>query len=1034
MSTELENKYKDTIDLPQTEFPMRGNGPVREPEIQAKWSSENIYQEVLALRKRQKADAFILHDGPPYLSSPNIHIGTALNKILKDIVIKYKTQRGYYTPYVPGYDSHGLPIENAVVQEIKGGREAVTVAELRELCKQFALNNLAGQEAKFKRLGVLGDWEHPYITLDPKFEAEQIRLFGEMSTKGFIYRGLRTVYWSYGAQTALADAEVEYNEEHVSTAIYVAFPLEPVRKAASASMLLDSEDSKFVDLLKDSRIVIWTTTPWTIPGNMAICLNKNIDYVIVKAIDNETQEDKGNFIIAKDLVENFAKETKLIITQNSESFKGSLLEGLVAIHPLFGRPSPIIFGEHVTTDAGTGCVHTAPGHGQEDFAVGKEYGLEIVCPVDGKGVYTKDAGVYDLRDRTILEKYTAKNASLKAKLESLGLSPSEKLPDARHASSEEPELTTSSMMVLRDEHNDVDGTLQMGLEGFHVIKQGNDLLLALLEDAGALLAANKLVHSYPYCWRSKTPLLYRATEQWFCSVDGFRTQALSEIDKVNWIPERGRNRIYTMVKERGDWCISRQRTWGVPIPALYNQADINEQGNPRAILDPLIIEHVAKIFATEGSSAWYTKEIKDLVPLDYLKANPNIELENLSREVDTMDVWFDSGSTHRSVVAINPVLCPSGKFSPVDLYLEGSDQHRGWFQSSLLTSVATNGVAPYKSVLTHGFVMDEKGRKMSKSLGNVVDPDTVIQNYGADILRLWVASVDYSIDIKVGDAMFKQLSDIYRNFRNTARYLLGNLNDFNPAIDMVDYEDLWQLDKLLLHRLQVLTERLTEAFDNYQFFKYYQLIQNFCSVDLSAFYFDIIKDRLYTHGTNSQSRRSAQVVLYHLLSSINRFLVPVLPHMAEDIFEYTPELIKAKYQIDRFVEGSTSVLLSNWPLVDDKLLDNILSSNWDRILEIRELVNKEIEILRKDKIIGKSLEAAVSIAAPQADYDLLKSIEKEIKAVFIVSDLSLTKAESLRIIASKFDGHKCVRCWKLFASNTLSNGICGVCAEAVANR
>ena len=803
MTTEnLENLYKDTIDLPQTDFPMRGNGPVREPEIQKSWEEKHVYEHSLDLRASESAKLFVLHDGPPYLSSDRIHIGTALNKILKDIVIKYKAQKGFKAPYVPGYDSHGLPIETAVVQEIKGGRSAVSIPELRELCKNFALKNLKGQEEKFKRLGVLGDWEHPYITLDPKFEAEQIKLFGEMSSKGFIYRGLKTVYWSYGAETALADAEVEYNEEHVSNSIYVAFKL-------------DTESCKKINRadLCDSRILIWTTTPWTIPGNMAICLNPDIDYVLVEAIStkNDERTSLGKIIIAEKLITSVSKDLKLEIINSGTSFKGSSLDGLIAIHPLFSRPSPIIFGDHVTLDAGTGCVHTAPGHGHEDFDIGKKYNIEIICPVDGRGVYTKQAGKYTFKNPEILKSFSEKNESLKQKLSNLN----------------NPE--------------------ELNLEGFHVIKQGNDLLISMLIDSGALLGKNKITHSYPYCWRSKTPLLYRATEQWFASVDGFRDKALSEIEKVTWIPERGRNRIYSMVAERGDWCISRQRTWGVPIPAFYNQAKLNEHGNPEAILDQEIIAHVSKIFAEEGSNAWYQKEIKELIPQSFLDKNPDIKIENLKREMDTMDVWFDSGSTHRTVVMQRPELCPDGQFHPVDLYLEGSDQHRGWFQSSLLTSVATNGQAPYKAVLTHGFVMDEKGRKMSKSLGNVVDPIQVMDSYGADILRLWVASVDYSIDIKVGENLFKQLSDIYRNFRNTARYMLGNLFDYDPLSDYVSYDNLWSIDKLILHKLQDLINKLSECFDNYQFFKYYQLIQNFCSVDLSAFYFDIIKDLSLIH-------------------------------------------------------------------------------------------------------------------------------------------------------------------------------------------
>ena len=1012
---DLEYKYKDTIDLPQTEFPMRANSAIRELEFQAEWYKKKIYETSLELRDKENAETFILHDGPPYLSSDKIHIGTALNKILKDIVIRYKSQRGYKTPYIPGYDSHGLPIENAVVQGIKGGRQAVSVTELREQCKEFALKNLKGQEEKFKRLGILGDWDNPYVTLDPKFEAEQIKLFGEMAEKGFIYRGLKTVYWSYGAETALADAEVEYNEEHVSQAIYVSFAcvnlVEKSHLLRYAHLEASRTDSELFD---DVKMVVWTTTPWTIPGNMAIALGKDIDYVVVKASRQDQDGNlthAGNFVLAKDLVEKVAKDTKLELEIISEAIKGKEFDGVICKHPLFDRESPIIFGDHVTTDAGTGAVHTAPGHGQEDFFVGKEYGLEILCPVDGRGVYTSEALNYEFKNKDHLLKAAENNSALKAKLE----------------------------------NREIDRAIE--LAGFQVIKHGNDLLIAMLKDSGALLANNKIVHSYPYCWRSKTPLLYRATEQWFCSVDGFRKEALAEIDKVSWIPERGRNRIYKMVEDRGDWCISRQRTWGVPIPAIYDSEDLNEQGNPRAILDQEIIQVLAPVFAKEGSSVWYSKELSELIPRDLIARSvgdaaissmtDDVINQRFKKETDTMDVWFDSGSTHRSVVQARKELCPDGKFKPVDLYLEGSDQHRGWFQSSLLTSVAANGFAPYKSVLTHGFVMDEKGRKMSKSLGNVVDPADVIKNYGADILRLWVASVDYSIDIKVGDTMFKQLSDIYRNFRNTSRYILGNLHDFDPKENYVAYDKLWSLDKYILNQLQSLTIFLTSDFDSYQFFKYYQRIQNFCAVELSAFYFDIAKDRLYTHGTDSLSRRATQTVLYELLRALNRFFVPVLPHLAEDIFNFTPTAIKnSYYDSDFFMKGvreeNASILLSNWPLANKDFINDDLSNIWSEILSVKDSAYRQIEQIRKSKEISKSLEVFLDFCLDNDEqYKAMKSIENEIKSVFMIGDFVLKKADKWSILASKFDGDKCVRCWKYFKSDEINDGICEVCTEAV---
>lgn len=998
---ELENKYKNTVDLPKTEFPMKGNGPVREIEFQEKWNEKKIYEAGIEKRKSLKSPKFILHDGPPYLSSDKIHIGTALNKILKDIVIKYKSQRGFEAPYIPGYDSHGLPIENAVVKEIKGGRESVSVLELREKCKEFALKNLKGQEAKFKRLGVNGNWDHPYVTLDPKFEAEQIRLFAEMASKGHIYRGKKAVYWSYGCETALADAEVEYNEEHKSNSIYVSFLI----KTENFRTLKIPES--FKKSLEEAYVLIWTTTPWTIPANLAISINPNFNYLIAEIVSISEEDEKKKaykslligrkILLAEDLLDSVSRETKLELKIVSDSIKGKELEGVITKHPLYNRESPLILGDHVTASSGTGCVHTAPGHGQEDFEIGKKYALEVLCPVGPQGYFTALALPY------------------------------------QHSSFGEIKLEGIHTVEKRSLHP-VDPEKKVS---------GNDLVIEFLKDSGNLLEHKTIVHSYPYCWRSKTPLLYRATEQWFASIDAFREKALSEIDKVQWIPERSRNRIYAMVQERGDWCISRQRTWGVPIPAFYDQSQVDENGNFKSILDPEIIEHIAKIFENEGSSAWYSKAVSELIP-ESIAYKLSLNVENLIKETDTMDVWFDSGSTHRSVVKARPELCPDGIFEPVDLYLEGSDQHRGWFQSSLLSSVATNGIAPYKSVLTHGFVMDEKGKKMSKSAGNVVDPEKVIKNYGADILRLWVASVDYSVDIKVGDTMFKQLSDIYRNFRNTSRYMLGNLFDFDPSKDRVEYSELWKLDQIMLHKIQKLIESLTECFDKYQFFKYYQLIQNFCSVDLSAFYFDILKDRLYTHGTKSLSRRAAQTVLMELVSVINRVFVPVLPHLAEDIFIHIPEKIKNSLTGKTLIKTSNgdleeiyfddrSILLSDWPSVREDYLRDDLSDKFQELMELRNLVNKELEELRASKIISKSLEALIEIEAPRDKIKIYREFEDEIKAIFMVADYRFIESTDkyIKVKATNFNGIKCVRCWKYFKAEEISEGICKCCQEAV---
>jgi isoleucyl-tRNA synthetase len=966
--TTSELNIKETIDLPQTSFPMRGNGPVREPEFQKIWQEIDIYKLAREIRRSEQAEMFILHDGPPYLSSDKIHIGTALNKILKDIIVKYQYQRGFETPYVPGYDSHGLPIESAVVKKIKGGREAVSITKLRELCTEFALKNLKGQEEKFKRLGVVADWENPYVTLQPNYEARQLELFGLMADQGHIYRGLKAVHWSYGSQTALAEAEVEYVDDHISDSVYVKF-------AIDEESLTNLNDDKLKNELKGSSIVIWTTTPWTLPANLAISLHKNVDYLLVNSAEH------GKMMIAVELFEDFQKQAKIEeLNKVSKTFKGEKLAGLEAKHPFLKRNSKIIFGEHVSTESGTGCVHTAPGHGQEDFDVGKEYNLGVICPVDQKGFLTAEAGEIE--------------------------------------------------------------QLDIKLAGLHIAKDANPTIIDALTKLGALVAHNKYKHSYPYCWRSKTPLLYRATEQWFASVDAFREQALSEIDKVTWYPGRARNRIYSMVESRGDWCISRQRVWGVPIPALYDTSVTDEYGNFKAILDLEIINHVSEIFKKEGSNAWYEKELTELIPQHlYHGENAKYQLENLKKETDTMDVWFDSGSSHRAVVFDRPDdYKMTDEFKPVEMYLEGSDQHRGWFQSSLLTSVAVNGFAPYKSVLTHGFVMDEKGRKMSKSLGNVVDPADVIKNNGADILRLWVASIDYSVDIKVGKNIFKQLSDIYRNFRNTSRFMLGNLFDFNPETDLVSYDKLWDLDRLILHRLQTLNQDLTKAFDNYELSRFYQLIQNFCTNDLSAFYFDICKDRLYTHGKNSLSRRAAQTVTLEILSSLSRFLVPVLSHLAEDLYTHMPEAVKRYLADHEFYnpelklankDYKKSILLANWPALKEQFIDDELASKWQDILELRDIANKELETLRAEKVIAKSLEAELTLEMPADKLKVFSELKAEIQASFMVSSLILKEADTLKISAGKFiEGKRCERCWKYF-SELHEHGLCTTCLEAV---
>lgn len=942
--TEKEKvEYKETLNLPQTALAMRANAAVREVEIQKIWEENNIYQK--SIDQRDKANSFILHDGPPYLSSDKIHIGTALNKILKDILIKYKSQSGFYAPYVPGYDAHGLPIENAVVKNIKGGRESITPEELRAKCREFAHKNLKGQEAEFKRLGVLGDWEHPYLTINPEYEAEQIRVFGEMYKKGYVEKGLKPVYWCASCETALAEAEVEY-ADHTSTSIFVRFRFDDADKKKAFSLAgFESE--------KDLYAVIWTTTPWTIPSNLAICLHPRLEYTFF---------EKGNdiYFAAQELLASFLQ---CVGWEESEikvlgSVKGQDLELLNTTHPLYERKSPIILGEHVTTEAGTGAVHTAPGHGLEDYEVGVKYNLGVLSPLDSKGVWTNE------------------------------------VPD---------------------------------LEGVPYYK-GNALVIEKLEAAGALLAKSDIQHSYPHCWRCKKPVIYRATPQWFVKVDRFREETLEGIKKVKWIPTSGENRISNMVEGRSDWCISRQRAWGVPIPVFYCK-DCSE-----VIVNDETIKHVAELFDKESSDAWVKYSEKELLP-DGFKC-PKCSGKNIQKEKDIMDVWFDSGVSWRAVVEKRSEQLGH---TPVDMYLEGSDQHRGWFQSSLLTSMATQGCAPYKEVLTHGFVLDGEGRKMSKSLGNVVAPQEIIKTYGTDVLRLWAASVDYRNDIKIGANAINQLVEIFKKTRNTTRFLLGNLFDFDPAKDYVQYDELKNLDKFALHKLNQLVKQVTEAFENYEFYKYFQHLQNFAAVDLSAVYLDIVKDRLYTAGKKSLSRRACQTVLFEISQALVRILTPVMPHQAEDIWLNVLECQKQGQ--NGTIE---SILLTDWPKVNPKWDNAQLEEDFANILKTREIVTKAIEPLRADKQVGSSLEVAVYIKAPADAIEVLKKNEDELCNIFITSQAVLCNEKPKDVLneyvedeftvwVAKAHGEKCERCWKYrtLGEHEGHETICSECFEAI---
>ena len=948
-------EYKETLNLPQTTLEMRANATKKEPETQKFWEGINVYEKNLA--QRDKTKSFILHDGPPYLSSEKIHVGTALNKILKDILIRYKSMRGYYAPYVPGYDGHGLPIENAVVKNIKGGREALTPAELRAKCREFAHKNLKGQESEFKRLGVWGNWENPYLTINPEFEAEQVRVFGEMYKKGYVEKGLKPVYWCASCETALAEAEVEY-ADHTSTSIYVRFNFddEAVNKIG-----------QLVDLPnKNVYAVIWTTTPWTIPSNMAISMHPKFEYTFFGVNEDEI------YVVATGLLDSFLEG----VNWNKEDVKvygsvsGSDLELLNTKHPLYDRKSPIILGEHVTLEAGTGSVHTAPGHGLEDYEVGCRYNIEVFSPLDSKGVWTEIVGDKDL-------------------------------------------------------------------EGIPYYK-GNSIVIEKLEACGALLAKADINHSYPHCWRCKNPVIYRATPQWFVKVDKFRNETLEAIKGVKFIPSSGEARISNMVAGRTDWCISRQRAWGVPIPVFYCE----ECGE--SIVTDETIEHVAKIFEKESSDAWVKHTVEELLPQGFkcpkcgnpahkaCSDNSNLAKseKHFRKENDIMDVWFDSGVTWKAVVEKRS---DELGHTPVDMYLEGSDQHRGWFQSSLLTSIATQGKAPYKTVLTHGFVFGEDGRKMSKSLGNYIRPDDIIKNYGADILRLWAASVDYRNDTKIGDNIIKQLAEIFKKTRNTARFLLGNIYDFDPAKDYVKYEELKPIDRFALHKLNKVIAEITEAFENYEFYKYFQALQNFAANDLSSFYLDIVKDRLYTAGKKSLSRRACQTVLYENLQALVRVLTPVMPHQAEDIWQNTPEIQRG---------GLESILLADWVEVKDEWNNPQLEEDFAKILKTREVVTRAIEPLRADKKVGSSLEVAVTVKSENSE--LLKEHIKDLADIFIVSQAYVADSapeavlneyteDGITVWVTKAEGEKCERCWKYRKLGEVAGHetICKDCAEAI---
>ena len=938
---------------------MRANAKQREPEIQAFWQQEAIYE---TLSQQNPKDVFVLHDGPPYANG-SLHMGHALNKILKDIINKYKILQGYKVRYVPGWDCHGLPIELKVLQNIEeNDRAHLTPIKLRKKAAKFALKTIDSQREGFKRYGVWGDWDNPYLTLNPAYEAAQIGVFGEMALKGYIYRGLKPVHWSPSSKTALAEAELEYPDGHTSPSIYAVFPITALGEAAPAVL------GEYASSL---GVAIWTTTPWTIPGNLAVAVNPDLTYAVVEQAGNQAQCQY--LIVAAELVEKLSATLGESLTVKT-TLPGKALEHCQYRHPLFERESKVLIGgDYITTESGTGLVHTAPGHGQEDYVVGMRYGLPILSPVDEQGTFTAEAGQF---------------------------------------------------------------------AGLDVLNGGNKAVIEALAAANSLLKQEPYQHKYPYDWRTKKPTIFRATEQWFASVEGFREAALMAISAVNWLPKQGENRIRAMVSQRSDWCISRQRSWGVPIPVFYDE----ETNEP--LLTPETIAYVQNIIAEKGSDAWWEMPTEELLPPEYRNNG-----RSYRKGTDTMDVWFDSGSSWAAVAKQREEL----KY-PVDMYLEGSDQHRGWFQSSLLTSVATQGVAPYQTVLTHGFVLDEKGYKMSKSMGNVVDPAVIINGgknqkkepaYGADILRLWASSVDYSADVPIGQGILKQLADAYRKIRNTVRFLLGNLHDFDPKTDGVAYEQLPSLDRYMLHQTSEVFEEITAAFEDYEFFRFFQTVQNFCVVELSNFYLDIAKDRLYISEANSLRRRSCQTVLAIIVENLARAIAPVLCHTAEDIWQNIPYPVPHQ-----------SVFASGWIPQQTDWKNTDLAEHWSQLREVRGEVNKVLEQARTEKLIGASLEAKILLYV--SDETLREKLREmnpretigeglhvdELRYLFLASQVTVldtpdaaqeatyhSETERLTVGIVKAEGEKCDRCWNYstqVGSFTDDPTLCERCHHALA--
>ncbi|MDD6308658.1 MAG: isoleucine--tRNA ligase [Clostridia bacterium] len=921
--------YGKTLNLPQTEFPMRGNLPVREPETLEKWNEMDVYGGLM--KKNAGKPLFILHDGPPYANG-DMHMGHALNKTLKDIVVRYKNMSGYCAPYIHGWDTHGLPIERQAIQKLGINRSEVSVSKFREICKEFALGYVENQKSQIRRLGSLGDYDNSYVTLDPAFEAKQIEIFGEMAKKGYIYKGLKPIYWCPDCETALAEAEIEYAEDKTNS-IYVKFRVA-------------DDKGRFADIKEPVYFLIWTTTTWTLPGNVAIAVNPDFTYSLVR-VNGEV------LIIATELVEGVMKVGGFDSYEEIGSFKGSELEYMQCKHPFMDRLSLVIVGDHVTLEAGTGCVHTAPGHGAEDYVATRPYkDIPIIVPVDDKGYLNDLAGEF---------------------------------------------------------------------AGLFYAK-ANTPIENKLREVGALYAIEEIIHQYPHCWRCHEPIVFRATEQWFASVDSIKDAAVEAIHKVRWIPKWGEDRISAMVLDRTDWCISRQRTWGVPIPIFYC-ADCGE-----ALINDETIRATADLFREKGSGAWYELEAEDILPEGTKCA---CGCTHFTKEKDIMDVWFDSGSSHAGVLDVK-----EGLQFPADLYLEGNDQYRGWFQSSLLTSIAARGVAPYKAVITHGMIVDTDGQKMSKSKGNGVNPHDIIKEFGADILRLWVVSADFKTDMRISKDILKQLSEGYRKIRNTARYILGNIHDFDPMKDMVKEADMGELDTWAMMRLSQMIQKVLAAYESYDLHMIYHTIHNFCVVDMSNFYLDIIKDRLYIEKPDSQKRRAAQTVMFKVLDAIVRLLAPVLVYTSEEIWKFMPHC-----------EGddTRSVVYNDMPKPSEVVYEEAFIEKWDKLLAVRADVSKALEKARAEKKIGNSVSAGVILYVSADMKEFLQSFGNELATLFIVSSVEVVEGaqaedamqgetEGLAVSITTPAGEKCERCW-LYSTTVGDDAahptLCSRCADII---